>query len=79
MDLFGRDALSPNEKMIIKMANKTAIDLFKKRFSPYLRDNWDVNVKDVTIEEVEKSVVLALSAQGVIENAKNSLSERAVW
>ena len=59
--LFGRDAISPNEKKIVKAANKTASDMFKKRFSPALRDNWDVDVKNLTLEVVEMNVIEAIT------------------
>lgn len=59
-DLFGRDAISPNEKHIVKAANKTASDMFKKRFSPGLKDNWDVDVRDLTLEYVERDVIEAI-------------------
>lgn len=61
IDLFGREAVSPNERLIVKTANKTASDLFKRRFSPDLRDNWDIDVKDLTLEDVERDVVEAIT------------------
>ncbi len=60
-DLFGRAEISPNEKKILKAANKTASDMFKRRYSPELRDNWDINVKDLTLEDVERDVVEAIT------------------
>lgn len=59
-DLFGREAISPNEKQIVKAANKTAADLFRRRYSPGLQENWDVDVKDLTLEYVERDVVEAI-------------------
>jgi len=59
-DLFGRDAISPNEKQIVKAANKTAADLFKRRYSPGLQENWDVDVKHLTLEYVERDVIEAI-------------------
>lgn len=56
IDLFGREAISPSEKKIVKIANKTARDLFARRFSPDLKDNWDVDVRELTIEHVELDV-----------------------
>jgi ribosomal protein S2 len=61
LDLFGREAVSPNEKLIIKSANKTASDMFKRRFSPGLRENWDKDVKDLTLEDVERDVIEAIT------------------
>jgi len=61
-DLFDRDAISPHEKLIVKTANKTASDLFKKRYSPHLRDHWCVDVKDLTLEQVEYEVI-----QGILK------------
>jgi uncharacterized protein YeaO (DUF488 family) len=61
VDLFGREAISPNEKQILKAANKTASDMFKRRYSPDLRDNWDVDVKDLTLEIVEHDVIEAIT------------------
>lgn len=60
IDLFGRDAVSPNEKHILKSANKTARDMFSRRFSPELRNNWDIDVKSLTLEDVEKDVIEAI-------------------
>lgn len=60
IDLFGREEVSPNERQIVKAANKTATDLFRKRFSPKLRDNWDIDIKDLTLEDVEREVILAV-------------------
>lgn len=60
-DLFGREAMSPNEKLIIKTANKTANDLFKRRYSPDLKDNWDIDVRELTLEHVERDVVEAIT------------------
>ena len=72
-DLFGREAISPDEKLIVKTANKTASDLFRKRFSPDLRDNWDINVKDLTLENVESEVIQGIHRlkQGGRTFAKN--------
>lgn len=73
VDLFGREAISPNEKQIVKVANKTASDLFKRRFSPDLRDNWDVDVKELTLEIVEHDVIEAIAKgcpEGVTKYAK---------
>lgn len=61
IDLFGRDAISPNEKLILKTANKTASDLFKRRFSPGLKENWDIDVRDLTLEDVERDVIEAVT------------------
>ncbi len=75
-DLFGREEISPNEKLIVKTANKTANDLFKKRFSPDLRDNWDINVKDLTLDDVERDVIEAITTgfpEGVKKYAKTVL------
>jgi len=66
-DLFGREAISPNEKKIVKAANKTAVNLFKRRYSPDLRENWDIDVKELTLHDVERDVVEAIlkaDAQG---------------
>lgn len=60
VDLFGREAVSPNERQIIKSANKTAQSMYSRRFSPELRDNWDINVRDLTIEDVERDVIEAI-------------------
>lgn len=60
IDLFGREEISPNEKHVIKSANKTALDLFRKRFSPGLRDNWDIDVKQLTLQDVERDVIEAI-------------------
>ena len=60
IDLFGREAVSPNEKQILKAANKTASDLFKRRYSPELRQNWDIDVKVLTLDDVERDVVEAI-------------------
>ena len=71
--LFNRDAISPNEKLIVKTANKTAQDLFKRRFSPGLCENWDKNVKELTLEDVELDVIQAILnkyPKGGIEYAK---------
>lgn len=62
-DLFGREAISPNERSILKAANKTALNLYKKRFSPHLRDNWDIPVNDLTLEDVENDVIASILAQ----------------
>ena len=80
-DLFGREAISPNEKLIVKTANKTANDLFKRRYSPDLRDNWDVDVKELTLEIVEQDVVNAILEKfkdGGREYAKKIVCEGAV-
>jgi hypothetical protein len=61
VDLFGREAISPNEKLIVKTANKTASDMFKRRYSPDLRENWDVDVKVLTLEDVERDVIEAIT------------------
>lgn len=60
IDLFGRDAISPNEKQILKSANKTAGDLFSRRYSPELRDNWDIDVRELTLNDVERDVIEAI-------------------
>lgn len=60
IDLFGRMAISPNEKDILKAANQTADDMFKNRFDEHLSKNWDMDVKDVKIDHVEKCVVDAI-------------------
>ena|SRR3990167_4539755 len=84
-DLFERDAISPNEKLIVKMANKTAGDMFKRRFSPDLRDNWDINVKELTLEDVERDVIEAITKgfpEGVnkhgFKDRKASIPERGL-
>ncbi len=58
--LFGRDAITRNEKRILKAANKTAADMFSRRYSPELRDNWDIDVKELTLEDVENDVITAI-------------------
>lgn len=60
VDLFGRNEISPNERLIVKTANKTASDLYKKRFSPGLRENWDKDVRHLTLEDVERDVIEAI-------------------
>jgi hypothetical protein len=55
--LFARDAYAPSEKKILKAANKTARDMFRKRYSPELRDHWDLPVDEVTLDLVEKGVI----------------------
>lgn len=60
IDLFGREAISPNEKLVVKTANKTARDMFEKRYSPGLRDNWDIDVKELTLNHVERDVLKAI-------------------
>lgn len=60
VDLFGRESMSPNERLIVKTANKTALDMFTRRFSPDLKDNWDIDVRDLTIEDVERDVIEAI-------------------
>jgi hypothetical protein len=60
IDLFGRDAISPKEKKIVKAANKTASDMFTRRYSPALKENWDIDVKDLTLEYVEQNVIEAI-------------------
>lgn len=60
IDLFERNEISPNEKHILKAANKTASDLFKKRFSPVLKDNWDIDVRELTLADVERDVIEAI-------------------
>lgn len=59
-DLFGREAISPKEKKILKAANKAAGDLFKRRFSPALRENWDIKVEELTLYDVEQNVIEAI-------------------
>lgn len=61
IDLFGRAEISPNEKLIVQTANKTASDMFNRRFSPDLRDNWDINVEHLTLEDVERDVIEAIT------------------
>ena len=60
IDLFGREAISPNEKKILKSANKTAHVLFSWRFSPLLQEELDKEANDVTLEDVEKIVIIAI-------------------
>jgi hypothetical protein len=57
IDLFGREAISPNEKKMLKSANKTAENLYSKRFSPDLKDNWGKDVRDLTIDDVEFHII----------------------
>lgn len=61
IDLFGREAISPDEKLIVKTANKTAQDMFERRYSPGLRENWDIEVDLLTLENVESDVVEAIT------------------
>jgi hypothetical protein len=70
IDLFGRSEISPNEKNILKAANKTATDLFKKRFSPGLKDNWDIDVRELTLSYVERDVIEAI-AKGCPDGVRN--------
>lgn len=72
-DLFGREAISPNEKKMVKAANKTAVNLFKNRFSPTLRDNWDIAVTDLTLEDVEKDVIESI-LKGFMKGVKGYAS-----
>lgn len=74
-DLFDRDALSPNERHILKAANKTASDMFKRRYSPELRNNWDIDVKELTLDDVERDVVIAIKKgfpEGVNKNGSKN-------
>lgn len=61
VDLFGREAISTNEKLIVKTANKTALSLFRRRFSPELKSNWDIDVRSLTLENVERDVIEAIT------------------
>ncbi|MHB1222414.1 MAG: hypothetical protein ACYC0J_10500, partial [Gammaproteobacteria bacterium] len=58
--LFGRDAISPREKEIVRCANVTAEKMFSKRFEEPLKDNWDIPVEQITRELVEADVVKAV-------------------
>ena len=55
--LFGRDAYSPSEKRILRAAQKTARDMWRKRYSADYRDQWDVPIDKVTLEVIEKAVI----------------------
>lgn len=67
IDLFGREAISPNEKKMLKSANKTASSLFARRFSPDLYDQWGVDPKQLTLDQVEKTVVKLIIEKNGIE------------
>lgn len=63
LDLFGREPVSPNEKKILKSANKTAQTLYSKRSSIHLRDHWGKEVSDITMQDVEDMVVCVIKEE----------------
>lgn len=59
-DLFGRDAISPKEKLIVEAAKLTATELYNARFDKTLKDNWDIDVNKLTLEDVERDVIKSI-------------------
>lgn len=58
--IFGRDAISPHEKEMVRCANQTAANMFKKRYESPLKENWDIPVDQLTRAHVEADVVQAV-------------------
>lgn len=70
--LFARDAYAPSEKKILKAANKTARDMWRRRYSEQFKDHWDMPVEQVTLEVVERGVIESiLSKYQLGAHAKN--------
>lgn len=60
LDLMGRPAMDKDEKLMVRVANKTAKSMYKHRFEEPLKSNWDKPVEDVNLADVERDVVQAI-------------------
>lgn len=59
-NLFGSPDITDRERRILQCANKAAKTLFKDRYKPDLKDNWDMDVSLLTLEDVERDVIKAI-------------------
>lgn len=59
-NLFGRQDITDRERRILHCANEAAKTLFQDRYKPDLKDNWDINVDNLKLEDVERDVIKAM-------------------